>query len=200
MGVDVEKYTGYVNERRQSVGLETWKLRQMVTSQIAQTKCKWPPYDPEPKPPHENFLRTPLVSRLSQFTDMFTKFNEVNLQLQGNGVNLIKVKSAIFTFLSRFRSAKDFSTNFPKLDRKAFVQFCLQIFSYKYHEDFFWCDLQEKSCVFFCKPQVSFFEVKQRWAPFILGFSGIFLRFSANQNFWGCTYTPAIPPPTPLLS
>ena len=40
MGVDVEKYTGYVNERRQSVGLETWKLRQMVTSQIAQTKCK----------------------------------------------------------------------------------------------------------------------------------------------------------------
>jgi len=37
------------------------------------------------------------VSWLSQSTDTFTKFNEVNLQLQGNGVNLIKAKSAIFT-------------------------------------------------------------------------------------------------------
>jgi len=29
------------------------------------------------------------VSWLSQSTDIFTKFNEVNLQLQGNGVDLI---------------------------------------------------------------------------------------------------------------
>jgi len=42
------------------------------------------------------------VSWLSQSTDTFTKFNEVNLQLQGNGVNLIKAKSAIFTFFSKF--------------------------------------------------------------------------------------------------
>jgi len=36
--------------------------------------------------------------------------------------------------------------------------------------------------VFFCKPWVSFFEVKQRWAPFIPGFSWIFLRFSENSK------------------
>ena len=42
------------------------------------------------------------ISWLSHSTDIFTKFNEVNLQLQGNGVNLIKAKSAIFTFLSKF--------------------------------------------------------------------------------------------------
>jgi len=42
------------------------------------------------------------VSWLSQSADIFTKFNDVNLQLQGNGVNLIKAKSAIFTFLSKF--------------------------------------------------------------------------------------------------
>ena len=39
---------------------------------------------------------------LSQSTDIFTKFNEANLKLQGNGVNLINAKSAIFTFLSKF--------------------------------------------------------------------------------------------------
>ena len=37
------------------------------------------------------------ISWLSQSKDIFTKFNEVNLQLQGNGVKLIKAKSAIFT-------------------------------------------------------------------------------------------------------
>jgi len=41
---------------------------------------------------------------LSQSTDIFTKFNEVNLQLQVDGVNLIKAKSAIFTFLSKFNA------------------------------------------------------------------------------------------------
>jgi len=44
------------------------------------------------------------VSWLSQPTDIFTKFNEVNLQLQGNGFNLIKANSAIFTFLSEFNA------------------------------------------------------------------------------------------------
>jgi len=38
--VDVEKYAYYVNKLRQNVGLETWKLRQIVTSQTAHTKCK----------------------------------------------------------------------------------------------------------------------------------------------------------------
>jgi len=46
------------------------------------------------------------VSWLSQSIDIFTKFNEVNLQLQGNGVNLIKAKLAIFTFLSKFNAVQ----------------------------------------------------------------------------------------------
>jgi len=46
------------------------------------------------------------VCSLSQSTDIFTKFNEVNLQLQGNGVNLTKAKSAIFTFLSKFNEVQ----------------------------------------------------------------------------------------------
>jgi len=46
------------------------------------------------------------VSWLSQSTDIFTKFNEVNLQLQENGVNLIKAKSAIFTFFSKVKAVQ----------------------------------------------------------------------------------------------
>ena len=38
---------------------------------------------------------------IAYLSDIFTKFNEVNLQLQGNDVKLIKVKSAICTFLSK---------------------------------------------------------------------------------------------------
>jgi len=41
----------YVNKLRQNVGLETWTRRQIMTSQTAHTKYKWPPYGPEPKPP-----------------------------------------------------------------------------------------------------------------------------------------------------
>ena len=41
-----------------------------------------------------------IVSWLSQFTNIFTKFNEVNFQVQGNGVDLIKDQSAVFAFLS----------------------------------------------------------------------------------------------------
>jgi len=47
--------------------------------------------------------------------------------------------------------------------------------------------------VIFCKPWAPCFEVKQGWAPFSRGFSGMFPRFSANQNFWGCAWPP---PPT----
>jgi len=47
---------------------------------------------------------TGTVSWLSQSTDIFTKFNEVNLQLQWNDGNLIKAKSAISTFLSKFNT------------------------------------------------------------------------------------------------
>ena len=38
--------------------------------------------------------------------------------------------------------------------------------------------------VFLCKPSAPLFEVKQRWAPFLPGFSGLLPRISANPN--GC--------------
>jgi len=50
-GVDVEKYAYYVNKLRRNVGLETWLWRQIVTSQTAHTKYKWPPYANEWSPP-----------------------------------------------------------------------------------------------------------------------------------------------------
>jgi len=36
------------------------EMSQIVTSQTVHTKYKWPSYVPEPNPPHENFLPTPL--------------------------------------------------------------------------------------------------------------------------------------------
>ena len=41
---------------------------------------------------------------IAYLSDIFKKFNVVNLQLQGNDVNRIKVKSAISTFLSKCNS------------------------------------------------------------------------------------------------
>jgi len=38
-----------------------------------------------------------------------------------------------------------------------------------------------------------FFEVKQRWEPFLPRFSGIVPGFLTNQNFWGCTWNPCTP-------
>ena len=45
--------------------------------------------------------------------------------------------------------------------------------------------------VFFRETWVPLFDVKQHWALFLPGFSGILLRFSANQQNWGwaCTST-----------
>ena len=43
-GVRVEEYAYYVNKLRQNAGLETWIWRQIVTSQKAHTKYKWPTY------------------------------------------------------------------------------------------------------------------------------------------------------------
>jgi len=45
----------------------------------------------------------------------------------------------------------------------------------------------------FCKPWGPFFEVKQRLASFLHGFSEMLPRFSANQNFWECACTPCTP-------
>jgi len=54
---------------------------------------------------------TDTVSWLSQSTDIFTKLNKVNLQFQGNEVNLIKAKSAISTFLSKFNAVQTKSSH-----------------------------------------------------------------------------------------
>ena len=43
---------------------------------------------------------------IAYLSDVFTKLNEVNLQLQGNDINLIKAKSAIPTFLFKLQLFK----------------------------------------------------------------------------------------------
>jgi len=50
-GVRVEDYAYHVNKLRQNVSLETWLWRQIVTSQTAHTKHKWPPYATDRNPP-----------------------------------------------------------------------------------------------------------------------------------------------------
>jgi len=50
-GVRVEEYAYYVNKLRRNFGLETLKWRQIVTSQTAHTKYKWPPYVTAWNPP-----------------------------------------------------------------------------------------------------------------------------------------------------
>jgi len=108
-----------------------------------------------------------------------------------------------------FGDAKKFCTNFPKLAQKVVVQILPTVF---------WCDLQKWSLLLFLQTLSAIFEVKQRWAPYLSRFSGILPRylgilfefsdilpkfleilpkFSTNQNFWGCAYTRAPPPPIP---
>jgi len=85
------------------------------------------------------------------------------------------------------------------LPEKFLCDFCLHIFSHKDHEDLIFDVASRKDLhVFICKRWVPFFKVKQRWAPFLLGFSGILTRFLdilleflTNQNLWGCKCTPA---------
>jgi len=82
-------------EQRTPKGLEVWCTRIMM-----KRVCT-------PIAAHRRWLSKGVidtVSWLSQSTDSFTKFNEANLQLRGNGVNLIKAKSAIFTVLSKFNA------------------------------------------------------------------------------------------------
>jgi len=44
---------------------------------------------------------------IAYLTDLFAKFNEVNLQLQGDNLNLIKIKSIIAAFLVRINLIKN---------------------------------------------------------------------------------------------
>jgi len=48
--VRVEEYAYCVNKLRQNVGLKTWIWRQIVTSQTAHSKYKWPPCATQWKP------------------------------------------------------------------------------------------------------------------------------------------------------
>jgi hypothetical protein len=54
---------------------------------------------------------------IAYLTDLFTKFNEVNLQLQGDNLNLIKTKSIIAAFLARINLMKQ------NIGRREFSQF-----------------------------------------------------------------------------
>ena len=76
--VDAEKYAYYVNKLRQNVGLETWTWRQIVTSQRAHTKYKWPSYDTE-WIPHEIILRTPLS--LTEIRDYFSNESDLRVRM-----------------------------------------------------------------------------------------------------------------------
>jgi len=93
-------------------------------------------------------------------------------------------------FHRRFRSreifgvAKDFCPTFPKLSGKVFcATFTYKFSPTKIMKTFFGVTSKRGLHVIFCKP----------WAPFSRGFSGMFPRFSENQNFWGCAWAP---PPT----
>jgi len=94
---------------------------------------------------------------------------------------------------------RTFAQNFPNSPKKLSCNFC---------RPFSWCDLQQNGLhLFFCKLWASFFEVKQRWAPFLpnflgilFGFSGILPKFSGilpgfstNKIVWGYTCTPCTP-------
>ena len=63
---------------------------------------------------------------IAYLTEMFSKFNEVNLQLQGDETSLIKAKSALSAFLSKLQL---YSRN---LGRSEFRQFpCLSVLEKK---------------------------------------------------------------------
>jgi len=84
-----------------------------------------------------------------------------------------------------------FAQNFPNLPKKL---------SCNFYRPFLWCDLQQNGrYLFVCKPWAPFFEVKQRWAPFLPKFSGILLDFQQIKTFGGALAPPAPLPSTPLL-
>jgi len=60
--VRVEENACCVNKLRQNVGFETCIWRQIMTSQTAHTKYKWPLYATEWKFPNKNFLRASLLT------------------------------------------------------------------------------------------------------------------------------------------
>ena len=47
-----------------------------------------------------------IKANIAYLSDIFMKFNEVNLQLQGSLVNLIKIKSTVLAFISKLELYK----------------------------------------------------------------------------------------------
>jgi len=93
-----------------------------------------------------------------------------------------------------FGSAKDFCPNSPNLPEKSYVQFCLQTFTNKDHEDLFWCDLQK--VVFMCfSANLGYHFLKSNNAGRLLypDFQGFFSDFQKNQNIWGCAWITSTP-------
>ena len=99
-----------------------------------------------------------------------------------------------------FQNAKDIFPNFPKLARNVSVRLLPTIsLPQRSWRPFFGVSSNIKGLnVFFYNRWAHFCEIKQRWAPFLLGFSEILPRLLTNQSFLGCACTPAQPPPTPL--
>ena len=57
-------------------------------------------------------------------------------------------------------------------------QTCSKRLSCNFCRPFLWCDLQINGLhLCFCKPWAPFFQVKQRWAPFLPRFQGILPRY-----------------------
>jgi len=87
----------------------------------------------------------------------------------------------------------------PNLPEKFCVTFAQKFSTIK---NPFWCDLQKRIHVFFCKRWAPFFEFKQRWAPFfqfkqrwapfLPGFSGIFPGFQQIKTI-GVRFQPLHP-------
>ena len=135
-------------------------------------------------------------------------FLSLNLVRFGLGVSYIWTTLLITAHRCRskqiFGGAKDFCLNFPKLARTVVVRLLPKNFLPQRLLRYFleWTPKNGLN-LFFCKLWAPFFEVKQRWSPFLSGLSGILPRYSGilpkfltNQNFWECACTP---PPTPLL-
>jgi len=59
-GVDVEKYALLCQETAPKHWFGNMEMTSNCDVTNREHQIQWPPHDPEPKPPHENFLRTPL--------------------------------------------------------------------------------------------------------------------------------------------
>jgi len=101
-----------------------------------------------------------------------------------------------------FGCARIFSLLLPNLPKKFLCDFAYKFSPTKIMNTIFGMISKTALHVFFCKHWAAFFEMKQRWAPFLPGFSGILPRFSTNQTFGSVLAPPAPPappPPTPLF-